>query len=166
MSVDFFMKVAGVDGESKDAEFPKFIEIVSWSMGGSNTRGGNVGALSGGGTGKISVQDVRVTEFTNAASPTLFKSCCTGQKIATVDIVARKGGDSPQVYLKIKLTDVVVSSFQSNGQLAKDRQGISHTVEEVSFNFAKIEMAYGQQDEKGKVNSLDKKMSHDLRTNK
>jgi type VI secretion system secreted protein Hcp len=164
MSVDFFMKVAGVDGESKDTVFPKWIEIVSWSMGGSNTRNGHVSG--GGGAGKISVRDVTVTEFTNAASPSLFKFCCIGQKIATVEIAARKAGDTPQVYLKIKLTDVLVSSFHTNGQVVKDRQGISHTSEEVSFNFAKIEMAYGQQDEKGKVNALDKKMSHDLRTDK
>jgi type VI secretion system secreted protein Hcp len=163
MSVDFFLKVAGVDGESKDHDFPKWIEITSWSMGGTN-RGSHAGG--GGGAGKIAVHDVTVTTFTNAASPTIFKFCCSGQKIATVEIVARKAGDDPQVYLKIKLTDVLVSSYNTDGQVVKDRKGISHTAESISFNYAKIEVAYGQQDEKGKVNALDKKMSHDLRTNK
>ena len=35
--VDYFLKIDGIDGESVDDQFPKWIQIKSWSPGAANT---------------------------------------------------------------------------------------------------------------------------------
>jgi type VI secretion system secreted protein Hcp len=159
-TVDYFLKIDGVDGESVDAQFPKWIEIDSWGWGATNN---SVGASTGGGTGKVAMQDLRITAAINAASATLAQYCANGKHIAWVELDCRKAGDTPQVFLKIKLTDVVVSSYQTGGTA----HGELTPIDQIDLNFAKIEYSYGAQDSTtGKVNSLDKKMGYDLRTNK
>ena len=84
-----------------------------------------------------------------------------GKSIAWVELDTRRAGDTPQVFMKIKLTDVLVSSYKTGGS----SENIEPT-DNFTLNYGKIETSYGVQNDQGKVNSLDKKMSHDLRTNK
>jgi type VI secretion system secreted protein Hcp len=158
---DYFLKIDGVDGESKDDMFPNWIQIDSWTAGGSNSK--PVATGGGSGAGKVSVKDVVIQDVVSAATPTIHKFMLIGKRIAWAEIDCRKAGDTPQVYLKIKLTDVLISDHQVSA-----RKGSSDLPpgEQFSLNFAMIEFAYGAQDEKGNVMSLDKKMGYDLRTNK
>jgi type VI secretion system secreted protein Hcp len=155
--VDYFLKIDGIEGESDDAAFAKQIQIESWSWGETNAGGFAHG--SGGGAGKVSMQDLNVTMKVNKASPSLAQACATGQHIKSAELVARKAGDKPQVFLKVKLTDVLCSSYQTGGS----GRGDVVPVDQVTLNFGAIEIDYGQQDAKGKVNALDQKMGYDLR---
>lgn len=157
MAVDHFLKIAGIDGESKDKQFPNWIDIWSWSFGG--TVSGSSAHIDGTGPGKVSVRDMSFTAPANAASASLFKYCTNAHHLAWAELDCRKAGDTPQVFLKIKITDVVVSSYTVTGD---DR----HPGDDFTLAFAKIEMQYGVQDAKGRVNALDKKMGYDLRINK
>lgn len=60
---DYFLKIEGVEGESSAAP-PQPIEVSSYSFGVSNA--GSAAMSSGGGTGKVSMQDLSVT---TAAAP-------------------------------------------------------------------------------------------------
>jgi type VI secretion system secreted protein Hcp len=60
------------------------------------------------------------------------------------------------------MTDLLVSSYQTGGS----SHGEIVPTDQISINFAKIEYAYGKQDAKGKVASLDQKMGYDLKLNK
>jgi type VI secretion system secreted protein Hcp len=158
--VDYFLKIDGIDGESKDDTFPKWIEINSFGWGHSNA--GSFASGTGGGTGKVSFQDINFTAAVNSASPSIAMYCATGQHIAWAELDVRKAGDTPQLFYKIKFTDVIVSSYRSGGhESAKDVP-----TDQFALNFAKIEYHYGEQDTKGKVASLNKKMGYDLRTNR
>jgi len=55
-AVDMFLKIDGVEGESKDQKHPGTIEIESFSWGMSNP--GTHGSGGGGGTGKASFSDL------------------------------------------------------------------------------------------------------------
>jgi type VI secretion system secreted protein Hcp len=135
-AVDYFLNIDGIEGESNDAQFPKWIEVESWSWGVSQTivRDGGGG---GAGAGKAVPQDLSIVKVVDKASPKLFLACAAGQHIKEVFLTGRRG-DTKQAYLEYKLTDVLVSSFQEAGNQGELPQ------EQVSFNFSKIEISYRQ----------------------
>lgn len=137
MAVDMFLKLDGIKGESKDAKHKDEIHIESFSWGMSQTGAHNVGG--GGGAGKVSVQDINVTKFVDKSSPELMLCCASGKHIKEALISVRKAGEKPLEYLKIKLTDILVSSVQhSTG-------GHELLAESLSLNFAKFQVEYQQQ---------------------
>jgi type VI secretion system secreted protein Hcp len=159
-AVDYFLKLDGIDGESKDSTFTKNIELMSWSWGETNSANFEKG--SGGGAGKVAMQDFHFVMPMNNATPTIAQNCAGGTHIAFAELSCRKAGDTPQVFMKIKLTDVLVSSYQTGGSAYGDVV----PTDQVSLNFSKIEYSYGKQDAKGKVASLDQKAGYDLKANK
>jgi type VI secretion system secreted protein Hcp len=160
-AVDYFLKIDGMDGESKDSVFAKNIEVQSWSWGEANG-GSFAAATGGGGVGKVSMQDLHFVCAMNNASAKLIQACAGGTHIAFAELTCREAGDTPQVFMKIKLTDVLISSYQTGGS----SMGDIRPTDQVSLNFAKINYEYGPQDEKGKVASLSQKAGYDLKANK
>jgi type VI secretion system secreted protein Hcp len=71
-------------------------------------------------------------------------SCCSGEHIRSAMLTARKAGKEQQEYYKLKLTDVLVSSYQTGGSGAD-----AIPVETISFNFAKYEVEYREQKQDG-----------------
>lgn len=69
-SVDYFLKIDGIDGESADAKHKNEIVIESFSRG--ETNAGNAAHGSGGGVGKVAPQDFHFVMRFNKASPKLF----------------------------------------------------------------------------------------------
>ena len=142
MAVDLFLKIKEIKGESKDDKHGGEIEIESYSWGALNS--GSQGAGGGGGSGKVSVQDFNIMKYVDSSSPELFFACVSGKHFPTAEFVARKAGEKPLEYLKIKLSDVLISSVQHGGAAGGDR-----LTESVSINYAKIEVEYTPQDSKG-----------------
>src|SRR5207247_2475544 len=92
---------------------------------GSATAGDNVYALVGGtGAGKVSMQDFHFTMRSSKASPKLLLACASGQHIKEAVLIGLRGGERPQRFLKYRLTDVLVSSYQIAGDPpSEDRPG-------------------------------------------
>jgi type VI secretion system secreted protein Hcp len=143
MAVDMFLQLDGIKGESKDHKHKEEIQIESFSWGMSQT--GTFGAGGGGGAGKVQVHDISITKFVDKASPSLMLHCCNGKHISKGLITVRKAGDKPLEYLKIKLTDILISSVQHAGH------GSDLMSENLSLNMAKFEVEYLEQDNKGGV---------------
>jgi type VI secretion system secreted protein Hcp len=133
MAVDYFIKFDGIKGESADAKHKDEIDVMSWSWGETNA-----GGADPRGVGKVSMQDFHFVMTLNAASPGLMRACATGSHIKTATLTARKAGQAQQDYLTFKFYEVLVSSYQTGGA------GEVPT-DQVSFNFAKLEVAYQQQ---------------------
>ena len=110
-AVDYFIKFDGIKGESTDAKHKDEIDIESWSWG--ETQSGAAAHGGGGGAGKVAMQDFHFVMKLNKASAALMKACATGQHIKGAVLTARKAGKDQQEYLTIKLTDVLVSSYQT-----------------------------------------------------
>jgi type VI secretion system secreted protein Hcp len=142
MAVDMFLKLDGVKGEAKDASHPDEIDVLSWSWGLSQSGTTHMGG--GGGSGKVSVQDLSLTKYLDAASPTLQKFCANGKHVATGTLVVRKAGENPLEYLKIDLEEIIISSVSTGGSGGEDR-----LTENVSLNFKKFHTTYTPQDETG-----------------
>ncbi len=146
-AVDYFLKIDGIQGESKDERHKDEIDIESFSWG--ETQSGTFGAGGGGGAGKVSVQDFHFSMLINKASPALFLACAQGNHIKNAILTCRKGGR--EEFLKVTMNDVLVSSFQTGGA-----EGVVPT-DQISLNFAMIEVEYKEQDATGKLGGSIKK---------
>jgi type VI secretion system secreted protein Hcp len=134
---DYFLKIDGVEGESTDEQHQGEIEIQSFSWGMSNSSTFSGG--TGGGAGKVSMQDIHFTRRLDKASPKLMLACATGQHIPSAKLFCRKAGadGKPVEYYTITLSDVLVSSVSAGGS-----SGDVIPTESISLNFAKIEWQY------------------------
>jgi type VI secretion system secreted protein Hcp len=142
--VDYFLKLDGIEGESTDHKHKNEIQLLSWSWGESNAGSHHWG--SGGGTGKVQMQDFHFVMHTNKASPKLMLACASGEHIKKGKLTTRKAGKEQQEYLVIDMTDVFVSSYQTGGS-----DGQLLPTEQISLNFAKIEFDYKEQKDDGSL---------------
>jgi type VI secretion system secreted protein Hcp len=159
MAVDMFIKIQGIDGESKDDKHAKEIDVLAWSWGMSQS--GTMHMGSGGGSGKVSVQDLSITKYVDSASHALMGHCCAGIHIPECKLTVRKAGGEPLEYIKLTLTDCLISSVSTGGSGGEDR-----LTENVTLNFAKFKFEYQPQDEKGKAEGGAKEQGWNIATNK
>jgi type VI secretion system secreted protein Hcp len=143
--VDYFLKVDGVEGESTDDKHKAEIELESFSFGGTNA--GSFSSGAGGGTGKVALQDFHFVKKCDKASPKLFVACATGEHIKMATLTCRKAGKDQQEFLVIKLSPILVSSYQNGGSAGSD----VIPMEQISMNYAKIEMEYKEQKPDGSL---------------
>lgn len=150
MANDYFLKIDGIAGESQDARRKGEIVLDAWSFGGTaeGVAGGAVEGKpsgpvrpSGVVVGRFNAQDFQFTAKVSKASPKLFEACATGARLKDVTLFARKAGDEQQDYLRIRLTDVVISSYQQSGASGSG----DVPVDQVSCTYVKIEIEYRDQ---------------------
>jgi type VI secretion system secreted protein Hcp len=157
MAVDMFLKLDGIKGESADHKHGGEIHVESFSWGMSQT--GAHGTGGGGGAGKVSVQDISVMKYLDKSSPELMLHCANGKHIKEGLVTVRKAGENPVEYLKIKLTDILVSSVQHSGS------GSDLLMESLSLNFAKFHVEYQEQGADGKPKGGPVVMGWDVKAN-
>jgi type VI secretion system secreted protein Hcp len=143
MASDYFLKIAGIEGESTKKGFENQIEIESFSWG--ETQPTSQSAGTGSGSGKVEMQGFSFTTKSNKSSPKLMLACATGQHIASAVLTARKAGGKQEEYLKWTLSDIVVSSYQTGGSAGSD----TVPTDQFSLSFSKIQTEYKPQDAKG-----------------
>jgi type VI secretion system secreted protein Hcp len=143
MAVDMFLDINGVKGESRDKAHSQKIDVLSWSWGMSNSGSAHVGG--GAGAGKVDVQDISVTKYVDSASPVLMKACANGSHFDKATLTVRKaGGTSPVEYVTIHMNEVFITAVATGGSGGEDR-----LTENVLLNFAKVDLYYTPQTEKG-----------------
>jgi len=136
MAVDYFLDLKGIKGEAQDADKKGWIDIHSWGFGASQSgAGGHQGG--GSGAGKVNMNDIHLTKRTDTASADLFLKCANGKHYDEATIVSRKAGEKPLEFLKIKMQQVFVTSYQLGGSHGDDMP-----TESITLNFAKIFMDY------------------------
>ncbi|MFS0738587.1 type VI secretion system tube protein Hcp [Sphingomonas sp. 1P06PA] len=142
MAADMFLKLEGIKGESTDKAHKEWIDILSFSFGVSQSGTASMGG--GAGAGKASFQDLSITKRADASTPMLMLNCAAGTHIKQADLVVRKAGGNQEEYYKVKMTNLLVSSFQNGGS-----DGDSVPIETLSMNYSKIEFEYRPQTEQG-----------------
>jgi type VI secretion system secreted protein Hcp len=141
--VDYFLEIAGVEGESQSDRSTQ-LEIYSFSWGVTNV---GTGTGSGGGASRPDVSDLQVRTLLNNASPKLMEACATGKHLPKATLTCRKAGGTQEVFYEVKLEDVLISSYSVAGTSGSD--GVP--TEEMSLNFTKIEAKYFPMDRSGKT---------------
>jgi type VI secretion system secreted protein Hcp len=153
MAVDTFLEFQGQNsfkGESTDDKFKDTIEIMSFSLGVSNSGSGSVGA--GSGVNKASFSDIGVTKYVDKSSPNFFICCANGSHIDKAVLHVRKAGEKPQEYLTVTMEEVFISSFNHGGH---DGGGLP--IENATLNFSKIEFKYSPQKKDGSLDAANPK---------
>jgi len=146
MAFDTFIKIEGVEGESTAKGFEKQIEIYSFSWGASNPTTVSSGK-DGLSAGKVSISSFNVMKKTEKSSAKLFQACCSGMHFKDATVTMRKAGGEAgqQKFLEYKFTDVMIESVQWSGSSGGD----DTPTESLSIAFAKVEVTYFSQDDKG-----------------
>jgi type VI secretion system secreted protein Hcp len=140
-AVDYFLKIDGIEGESQDAKHKGEIDLKQWSWTEQQRGTHAASAAGGGGAGKVSMGDFQFAMTVNKASPKLMLACADGEHIKKAVLTCRKAGKDQQEFLKVTLSDLLVSSYQTGGH---GRRDIIPT-DQISLNFAKIEFEYKEQ---------------------
>ena len=141
-NVDMFLKLTGIDGESRDSAHAGEIDIQSWNWAMFNASALHSGG--GGGAGKVQVQPVTLMKRADKSSPTLMKYCCKGSHIDEAVLTVRKQGGDPLEYYIIRMKHVLVTQVS----VAPDDvgPGLSETV---NLEFKSFEVDYQPQKEDG-----------------
>lgn len=126
-----YLKLDGVKGEATAKLHKGEIAVSSFSIGASQQHASG----GGGGAGKVSFSSFTITKRIDKASPLLFQGAAQGKhyKEAVVSFAKTKRGKQTD-YLEFKMTNVLISSIADGTS-----QSSHQPVEQISFNFAKIE---------------------------
>ncbi len=158
--VDYFLKLEGVEGETTDEKHKGEIEVESWSWG--QTQSGTAGHGGGGGAGKVQPQDFHFVKKVDKGSPPLMIGCATGQHYKTAVLTGRKAGGGQQEYLKITMEEVLISSYQIGASAHSDVV----PTDQISLNFAKLEISYKEQKSSDGSLGAEVKQKYDYAANK
>jgi len=137
MAFDAFLKIDGIPGESTNQKHKGEIDVLafSWNIKQTIASGGGGGA----GSGKAQISDFSIVKHIDAASPALFAAVCAGDHIKEALFTLEEGGAPNKrgaaAFLKIKLTDVLISSYNTSGGAG------DAPTDQVGLAFVKIEVA-------------------------
>lgn len=139
---DVFIKLDGIEGESTHKDHKGEIEILSYSWG-TNRVGGGGDVRAGASASKSCVSEFNFMKFLDKSSTAIVgNSMGTGIIPKATITMQRSGEEGSQVYYKLTLTSVLVSSYTMSASSERP-------VESVSLRFASGEMSYKPVDEKG-----------------
>ena len=140
---DMFLKISGIKGESTDAKHKDSIEVLSWSWGTST----GTGKIKRGTVPPQCIQDLQLTKFVDQSTPQLLMQAVMGQPAKEATLTVRKSGGQQQDYLIIKMTDVLVTSYQTGGASGSDLPIMDSLV----LTFSSIEGEYRRQNPDGSL---------------
>ena len=144
MAMDMFIKIGSLKGESRDKTHKEEIDVLAWSWGMSNSGSAHVGG--GAGAGKVNVQDLSFTKYIDKTTPDLMLAACNGKHFDKAVLVVRKAGENPLEYLTITMEEVLITNVSTGGSGGEDR-----LTENVTLNFAKVNVDYKEQTATGGV---------------
>ena len=143
MSVDMFLDIPGIEGESADKTYSKKIDVKNFQWG--LNQSGSFHQGTGGGSGKVAVKDIVIEKLIDKASPNLMFHCASGKHLPSAKLIVRKAaGDSPIDYFIIELTQVLVAGLDTLGVSGGDRPR-----ESLTLNFAQVKFIYKTQLDNG-----------------
>ncbi len=166
MAFDAFLKLPGIPGESEDSKHSKEIELLSYTFGA--TQAGTAAIGGGLGAGKVQPVDLTIVKYVDLASPLLYSYCCSGQALATGTLTVRKAGTSQQEYLKIDMSDIIITSVQQGGTTSSGSVGSGQSssgaaapsdipTETISLNYTQLSQTYAPQKSDGTLGGTVKK---------
>jgi len=134
-AVDMFLKIEGISGESQDVRHQDWIEILSYSHGVSQPSAA---------IGPVEHKDLSITKYVDKSSPILAVYACAGgvpagaALITYAELEVCSAEDSNDCFMKYRISDVNVTSVNAVGYVRVS----GRPIEEVTFNYSKIEWTY------------------------
>ena len=139
MPMTGYMKLPDIAGESRRADHEEEIDIMSidWSM----AQASNMQIGSGRTSSRAVVNPIGITKIYDASSPYIALACMQGKAFDEVVISFRQdSGDAHLDYLKITLSNVVISSYGLNGSAMGEE-----ITDSLSLSFETVNVLYTMQ---------------------
>jgi len=143
MSVDMFLKIDGIIGESTNDKHKGEIDVLSFGWGATNPA--VLGGTGGTSTGRASIQDMTFVKQPDLATAKLFRGVVTGEHYPSATLTLVKSGETQQPFMMIKLSDVVITGYQTGGSAGM------LPAEQCSFSFSKVELSTAEQKPDGSL---------------
>jgi type VI secretion system secreted protein Hcp len=159
MAYDMFLDIDGIPGEAMDSKYKDKIIVNGFSFGVSQS--GSFAVGSGGGAGKADFTTLHISKGSDASSHLLFLNCANGSHIKQATLILRKAGGEQRDFMKVLMTDLLVSNFSVAGSENSDVM----PREEVSFSFSSIKFSYAKQKQDGSMEAF-KEAGWNLKENK
>lgn len=143
-----FIKFEGVDGESQQKGFEKWIEISNFSL--SSSTPGSTSLGGGSGVGKPVMHGASFGTTAGRHTPLLNKRYFEGKHFATVEVKYAKqtGADAAETYYHLTMKNVFITSMgNSKGEGSLGFENITLTGEE-------YKQEYFAQGSDGKITSV------------
>jgi type VI secretion system secreted protein Hcp len=148
MAFDGFLKIDGIPGESTDAKHKDWIEILQYKH--SITQPVSVASATGGRTAeRVNMGDFRISKVLDKSTPLLALAVCDGRHISKIEVELCEAGGNKHSYMKYTMENVIISSVTPGGGKGSDTKPL----EEVAFNFGKINWDYTPMDASGNPGS-------------
>jgi type VI secretion system secreted protein Hcp len=138
----FYLKIAGIPGESTDDMHKDQVELFSYRHGMTGPTGVVMEPVEPG------FDLFTVVKTLDKASPKLYLALCTGEKIPYIELEICDPNRPSYYVMEYKLSDCIVSSVKTQGGPSPLWKGdevyawATLPLEEVSFNYGKIEWTY------------------------
>lgn len=133
-----FAKYDGIDGESKDANHDRWIDIVSVDWGAHQPGGGNAGRRRSSAV----LEDMVLTMDYDKASPKLQEKCLKGAIVPKLEIeFTASFGGARATYLRYELKNVMITSYEINSsdEGAPPSVSIANQCEEIKATYTEFD---------------------------
>lgn len=104
------------------------------------SQSGTMHTGTGGGAGRVSIQDISITKNVDKATPILMKACSDGSQFPEAVLTVRKAGTDPLEYLIITMKNVIITSISTGGSGGEDQ-----ITENTTLNFSEVSVDYQPQ---------------------
>jgi len=138
----FFVNIEGIKGESKDNDHKEWIDVLS--LGYCVSQSSSMSTGGGGGVGRADFEPISFIHYVDKATPNLMKYCAGGTHIPTVEVSCCKVGDGSKEYMRITLTDCLITCAGPSGAIDDGQMK-----ESVSISYAKIKIEVKEQAKDG-----------------
>lgn len=142
MAFDAFLKMEGIQGESRDAKHQNEIEVLAYSWGVSQVNSNSSSSHGSKSAERANFSEFNFTKALDKATPHLAFACASGQHFSKAIIeICRAGGTSKQTFMRYTLQDVMITNYSVNG-VGGGGDGESIPTENIQLSFGKIEWNY------------------------
>lgn len=140
MANDYFLKIDTIIGESQQTGHIQELEMDSWSFG--ETQSGTSQTATGSVSGKVTLNEFRLSKRLDISSPKLMQLCSNGKHCKWARFTARRAGSEggvPVDYVFVTFGDLVISSYDISGT---GDDGWPY--ETIAFSYGSLVMTYRQ----------------------
>jgi type VI secretion system secreted protein Hcp len=126
------LQLAGVVGESHDADHKEFIDLVSWSWGMLSPTDVSTGQPYA----KAKIDNFKIVKRADRSSPVLIQYLRENTIVKTGHLIVRKaGGSDPLTYYEIEFKNLRVTSFSTSTDKEEVVETVTLAFETATFKY-------------------------------
>jgi type VI secretion system secreted protein Hcp len=138
MAFDAYIQIENISGEALDEKYSKWIEVLSYDFGVSQSISATASSAGGATSGRTSVTNFTFSKYLDSASCKLMEASCTGQHLKEVKLALCRAGGDKLKYYEIILEEVIIAEYSQSVDT-----GVP--LEVLQLNYGRIKTTYTQQ---------------------